>query len=190
MALKIDAIDECNRSVGPLPTIPNYDWASHEIGEFLSCFHKMIGIAVVKWKTFLKSLERTLQFNLIVCKRNERVFHGKGSALRDFFFMYAYLLKDLLVQLPFNKYQIGVLREINLAHTQLHSNRWALTHAFKLLCSTLGLTPTHPIFLHYFCTCPNEKKGLVLSLLRRWGGYSPCMTYPLRDSKWSTSKWE
>lgn len=48
MALKIDAIDECNRSVGPLPTIPNYDWASHEIGEFLSCFHKMIGIAVVK----------------------------------------------------------------------------------------------------------------------------------------------
>lgn len=61
-------------------------------------------------------------FNLIVFKGNNKVYNGNESCLMDFFFTYAYLFNALLVRVPFNEFQIGVIWELNVAPTQLHSN--------------------------------------------------------------------
>lgn len=47
-------------------------------------------------------------FKLIVCEKNKRVFHGKEGAKEDFFYTYSCLFKDLLVQLLFIEFQMGV----------------------------------------------------------------------------------
>ncbi|KOM57695.1 hypothetical protein LR48_Vigan11g072800 [Vigna angularis] len=52
-----------------------------------------------------------------------------------------------------------VLRELNVAASQLHLNAWASVQAFVAMCYALGITPTVPILLHYFDVRPLAKQG-------------------------------
>ncbi|KOM51902.1 hypothetical protein LR48_Vigan09g056100 [Vigna angularis] len=52
-------------------------------------------------------------------------------------------------------------RELHVAPAQLDSNAWASIQAFTAMCSALGITPTIPVFLHYFDVRPLPKGGWV-----------------------------
>lgn len=95
--------------------------------------------------------------NLRVYKGNEQVYHGREGFLVDFFHKYSCLFNDLLIRVSFDEFQIGVLRELYVALTQLHSNCWACVQALRVLCFALDLTPTPLLFLHHFCTHSNAK---------------------------------
>lgn len=116
-----------------------------------------------------------------MCKGNEHVFHGKGDSRDDFFFMYVFLFNKMYIRLPFDHFHMGVLRELNVAPSQLHLNGWVYMQAFEALCVTLHLTLTLTTFLHYFCTCPKYKTKVDFLDIRAWRAcplrYSPPKRY-------------
>ncbi|KOM41448.1 hypothetical protein LR48_Vigan04g164600 [Vigna angularis] len=69
-----------------------------------------------------EAAEDAKHFKLAICQMTERVCHGRGNYPTDFFYVYATMFKDLKVLLPFSDFQMGVLRTLNLALTQLHPN--------------------------------------------------------------------
>ncbi|KOM30532.1 hypothetical protein LR48_Vigan01g008600 [Vigna angularis] len=92
---------------------------------------------------------------------NERVFHDGRSSSYDFFFMYVTFFTHLFIRLPFTKFQTAVLREVNVAPTQLHPNSWAVVQAFLAMCLAVGVTPTIPVFFYYFEVRPSRSGGWV-----------------------------
>ncbi|WVY95090.1 hypothetical protein V8G54_034178 [Vigna mungo] len=54
----------------------------------------------------------------------------------DFFFVYTYMFDQMYIHVPFTEFQASVLKELNIAPSQLHLNGWAVVQAFTLLCAT------------------------------------------------------
>jgi len=88
------------------------------------------------------------------------MFHGRGSSPFDFFFMYSKFVRDSRI-LPLDEFSTGILRALNVAPAQLHSNSWAYIGGFQMLCLGLGLNATQPLFLHHYCTRRGKKVGWV-----------------------------
>jgi len=63
----------------------------------------------------------------------ERVFHGRQSSSADFFFMYARVMRDSWVLIPFDQFCSNILLFLNVVPTQLHPNSWAYISAFFYL---------------------------------------------------------
>ena len=93
---------------------------------------------------------------------------ARSSTESPFFYMYACLFLDLHASLPFDNLMVGVLRALNVAHTQLHPNIWASIQAFRLICDVFRLSPTPSIFLSYYTSHP-AKLALWQSLVGRLG---------------------
>lgn len=66
---------------GTFPVIVDYDWASHDVKEFATCFQTKAQLEFsVERSCVLKSIEFNPLFKLVKCKGNERVFHGKEDS--------------------------------------------------------------------------------------------------------------
>jgi len=52
----------------------------------------------------------------------DTIFIGRSPSEAPFFFLYSFLFSDLHVALPFGDFIMGVLRELNIAPSQLHPN--------------------------------------------------------------------
>jgi len=98
-------------------------------------------------------------FSLRRCLTTDRVFDGQGSYPADFFFMYARVMKDSCLVIPFDDFCTDLLRYLNVAPTQLHPNGWAYVRAFQFVCAALGLTPTIPLFFTHYQSRPRRKVG-------------------------------
>ncbi|XP_022632167.1 uncharacterized protein LOC106779147 [Vigna radiata var. radiata] len=159
----VDGLD--GTPAGGWPTIGGYTWASHDVGSFKSEI-KTRG-ELLEWanQTYLvRDEEDARLIRLGVCRPNEWVFHGKGSSIEDFFFVYTYLFKRMHVRIPFSRFQAAVLRQMNVAPCQLcqlHPNGWACIQAFIVMCAALGIKPTLPLFFLYFHVRPPSKHGWV-----------------------------
>ena len=68
--------------------------------------------------------------------------------------MYSCLFADLHVSLPFDAFTAGVLKELNVAPTQLHPNSWVSMQAFRIVCRTFGVRPLPSCFLHFYASHP------------------------------------
>ncbi|KOM27520.1 hypothetical protein LR48_Vigan432s002500 [Vigna angularis] len=111
--------------------------------------------------SLVKAAEDARHFKLVIYQMTERVCHDRGSYPSDFFYVYATMFKDLKVLLPFLDFQMGVLRTLNVASTQLHLNGWAFMQAFSAICSSLALRPTPTAFLYFFHVQPHSSKPWV-----------------------------
>ena len=100
-------------------------------------------------------------FSLRRCLTTDRVFDDRGSYPADFFFMYARVMKDSCLVIPFDDFCTDVLRYLNVAPTQLHPNDWAYIRAFQFVWAALGLTPTIPLFFTHYQSRPGKKVGLL-----------------------------
>ncbi|KOM37394.1 hypothetical protein LR48_Vigan03g077600 [Vigna angularis] len=109
----------------------------------------------------VKTTTDARHFKLAICQRTEHVCHDRGNYPSDFFYVYATMFKDLKVLLPFSDFQMGVLRTLNVAPTQLHPNGWAFMQAFSAICSGLALKPTPAAFLYFFHVQPHPSKPWV-----------------------------
>ena len=98
-------------------------------------------------------------FALCRCTPADLVYCGRGSWPTDFFYMYARMMKDSCILIPFDDFCSGVLHTLNVAPTQLHPNSWAYKRAFQLFCSTLAIISTIPLFLYHYLTRPGRKVG-------------------------------
>jgi len=86
----------------------------------------------------------------------DRVRHGQEGATEKFFYMYMCHFSQLHVRLPLDDFTMGVLRELNVAPTQLHPNSWAYMQAFRVLCQSLYLQPSPRAFLYFYDTRPRQ----------------------------------
>ncbi|QCD80439.1 hypothetical protein DEO72_LG2g760 [Vigna unguiculata] len=152
-----DEGDEVN-----LPEISGYDWAPYEPRTLVTRFRwgNDLGDLVERTRIFSEEVEDG-HLRVKICAGNERVCHGKREAKLDFFYVYACLFHDLGLNVPFADWQMAVLRQIQCAPTQIHPNAWASMQAFDVLCRAAGLTPTMPLFLHFYKTRPTASKGWV-----------------------------
>jgi len=94
----------------------------------------------------------------------DRVCHGQERATEKFFYMYVCHFSQLHVRLPLDDFNLGVLRALNVAPTQLHPNSWAYLQAFRILCESLYLEPTPYAFLYFYDTRP-RRPATWLSLI-------------------------
>nr|KYP65352.1 hypothetical protein KK1_011585 [Cajanus cajan] len=67
-----------------------------------------------------------------------------------FFYMYQCFFRDLGVCLPFTQFECDFLNFVNSDPCQLHPNSWGFFRAFQVLCSTLGIGLSLPVFLHFY----------------------------------------
>lgn len=75
-----------------------------------------------------------------------------------FMHMYSSFFFSLLhLIVPFDKFEVDVLRELNVAPTQLHPNGWAATCAFRVLCDVFVIISIAPKFLHHYTIKENKK---------------------------------
>lgn len=150
--------------------MPGYEWVDGEVGIY---FSKWSDQAMLD--TFV-SLEKCFgsgdgEFPLLAeaCEddgpNTDFVFLEPSGDEADYFYAYMCWFEDLGIQLPFDDFQMGVLRALNVAPTQLHPNAWAAMQAFRNLCLCLGLTPRPMAFL-YFYTCRPSKPVKWVSLSR------------------------
>lgn len=101
--------------VGGWLPIGGCDWASHDVGSYESEFGNRNVLLDWANKSFLARDEADAQlFRMSVCYRNERVFHGKGTSSKDFFFVYTYLFRRMFVRIPFTRFQAVVLKRMNV----------------------------------------------------------------------------
>lgn len=67
----------------------------------------------------------------------------------------------MYIWMPFNSFQMGVLKVLNTVPSQLHPSNWGYIQAFVIVFQVIRITPTLAIFLYYFRTRLNAKKRLV-----------------------------
>jgi hypothetical protein len=64
--------------------------------------------------------------------------------------MYASVISNMNLWLPFTGFEFAVLKVLNVAPSQLHPNSWAFVKAFELVCLGLGLEPRLGVFIHFY----------------------------------------
>jgi hypothetical protein len=67
-----------------------------------------------------------------------------------YFYMYASVVENLNLWLPFTDFELALLNALNVAPTQLHPNSWAFVKAFELVCLGLDLEPRLGVFFHFY----------------------------------------
>ncbi|KOM57202.1 hypothetical protein LR48_Vigan11g023400 [Vigna angularis] len=162
VAIHVDSTSTWDGKPRAWPPVPGYEWVPHEVRQLPSSFYDRQAFRnLIPHVCLVKSADDARHFKLAICQRTERVCHGRGNYPSDFFYVYATMFKDLKVLLPFSDFQMGVLRTLNLAPTQLHLNGWAFMQAFSAICSGLALYPTPVAFLYFFHVQPHPSKPWV-----------------------------
>ncbi|KAI4324192.1 hypothetical protein L6164_023749 [Bauhinia variegata] len=64
------------------------------------------------------------------------------------------------VSLPFNNFEMKILRTFDIAPTQLHPNAWTTLYAFQKICRELNRPPRIDVFFYFYCL-RNPKKREV-----------------------------
>lgn len=76
--------------------------------------------------------------------------------------MYMCLFKVLGLVLLLTAFQCALLEHLNVAHSQLHPNSWAMVRAFEVLCPFFNIRPSVLVFLYFFLDGVNGQKWLDL----------------------------
>jgi len=123
------------------------------------------------WFNYIPIFERGVRKDIVALERVnvvDCVCHGQEDASEKQFYMYMCHFSQLYVRLSFDDFTVGVLRLLNIALTQLHSNSWAYRQAFRVLCQCLYLQPSPQSFLYFYDTRPKSPKTW-LSLISQSG---------------------
>lgn len=93
------------------------------------------------------------------CWENEYVFMRDFLCETHFTYMYSSFPSTLHLTVAFDKFEVDVLRELNVAPTQLHPNAQVAMCAFKVLCDLFFIILTTPKFLHHYTVKENKSGG-------------------------------
>jgi len=107
------------------------DWVVQDVRSAYSKFLTPASLrALVDIQDIVDSSIPDAVFSLRRCLPTDRVFHGRSPFPVDFFFMYARVMKDSCIVIPFDDFCSDVLRFLNVVPTQLHPNaRHTLGHS-------------------------------------------------------------
>jgi len=114
---------------------------------------------------------------------SDLVYHGRGMPSVEFFYIYSWVIRDSYIQLPLDEFCIGVSNALKVALSQLHPNSWAYLRGFQILCSTLRLTATLPIFLHHCCTHLGKNVSWLSLISQSWNHLLDLFTSSYKNFK-------
>jgi len=77
--------------------------------------------------------------------------------------MYEPVLEEFGVKISFTRFEMDVLRLLNVAPTQIRPNSWAFIRGFEILCAALDLIPSAGAFFHFYGS-KGVDKGTWVSL--------------------------
>ena len=135
-------------------------WVDPKVCEVSSFFYTDTSVA--EFLNDVPVLKASAEESLLAfgpCSLEDSVYRERSSTEPPLFFMYSCLFADLHVSLPFDAFIAEVLRELNMAPTQLHPNSWASMQAFRIVCQTFGVRPLPSCFLHFCASHPAEVVG-------------------------------
>lgn len=161
-------------------------WHPHEVGEFISYFNTARELGwLSKQTTFVKSVNNARFFKVIVCKKNEWVYHEKEIASK-YSSTCIRASSTTCLSAPFQRVPDDCAEE---TQPSSYSTTWTGGPSRKLLkycvqCSTLLLYS-----LNTFVITRMPRRGNFLLSLRRGSGCLPYLIPLLRDSKPSTLRW-
>lgn len=73
-------------SLIPPPAVQRYDWAPHEVRNYLPYYNTTKSIRhLLEWVDLLADLRDADQYSLVVCRSNERACHGREGYELDFY---------------------------------------------------------------------------------------------------------
>jgi hypothetical protein len=75
---------------------------------------------------------------------------GVNTQAPHYFYMYASVVENLNLWLPFTDFELAILNALNVAPTQLHPNSWAFVKAFELVCLGLDQEPRLGVFFYFY----------------------------------------
>jgi len=135
------------------PAKAGYEWVASDIQNQYSLF---------TWSRLLKSwlnctpiVGRDVSRDIVSLERVsavECVCHSQEGAIENFFYMYMCHFSQLHVRLPFDDFIMGILRLLNVAPTQLHSNSWVYCKLF--------------VFSTACCTCNPLRSHFCISMIQ------------------------
>ncbi|RDX68619.1 hypothetical protein CR513_52359, partial [Mucuna pruriens] len=102
--------------------VPNYDWLSGEVEACPSRFSTTSILAKLVKEVPLTLARYANLFSMEPCTTKERVFMRAQEGEPDYIYMYETILRELGVILPFDAFEVDVLRRLNVAPSQLHPN--------------------------------------------------------------------
>jgi hypothetical protein len=73
------------------------------------------------------------------------------------------VLEEFGMMIPFTEFEMGVLKSLNVALSQIRPNSWAFIRGFEILCNALNLEPSVGVFLHFYGT-KDVNKGTWISI--------------------------
>ena len=144
-----------------------YEWVNPKVREYFSRYQFTSTLRNFLSKIYVYSPDATEE--IISFRRTcaiDNVCHGREGDEHEFFYFYECLFTDLHIRFPLSEFQMGVLRFLNIAPTQLHPNGWAYMQAFSILCRYLSLIPSPKTFLYYYSSRPGKKPSW-LSLISK-----------------------
>lgn len=95
------------------------------------------------------------------CRESECVFMRASPCETHFMYMYSTFFSTLHLIVLFDKFEIDVLRKLNVAPTQLHLNAWVAICVFRTMCGIFSMTPTTTKFFHHYSMKENKKLKVV-----------------------------
>lgn len=101
---------------------------------------------------------------VLSCNVDERVCDQESAgAVDESFFMYAAVLKEFGVKVPFTNFGMDVNKFLNVASSQIRPNSWAFIRGVEILCKALSLEPSVGVFFHFYGTT-DVNKGTWISI--------------------------
>ncbi|KOM58075.1 hypothetical protein LR48_Vigan11g110900 [Vigna angularis] len=137
IVLEIDTAREWRYSASP-PPVNGYDWALHEVGMYAPYYVTSTSLEYFASRVNIVSTAKDVDSILLT-----------------------HIVSRPRCHLPFTEFQSSVLRDLNVAPTQLHPNGWGYMQAFVVVCTALALTPRSAAFLYFFRAIPQANKSWV-----------------------------
>ena len=107
-------------------------------------------ITVLQLQVKLASPVDSCKIVVQACGSDDFPFLRAASNNPPIFFMYMCLFKVLGLVLLLTAFQCALLEHLNVAHSQLHPNSWAMVRAFEVLCPFFNIRPSVLVFLYFF----------------------------------------
>lgn len=135
--------------------LPEYTWVDLEVDTYFSRYNHLSDLSnLISWLpicTITNPDACLVTFHTVrsnATSLTEFMFMNREGMNKDFFYKYDCLFCDLYVRVSFDDFTMGVLRILN---------GWTTMQAFCTLCFYSSMSATPKLFLHYFCSCPQDK---------------------------------
>jgi len=151
------------KGVLPLGSDADTENFGDDVQSYNSIYYDQANVELFRSKNSVSSTGREEDVDLLPCPPGEIVCVLRPKGVKEIFHMYGAVLEEFGVKIPFTRFEMDVLRFLNVASTQIRPNSWAFIRGFEILCKALEMIPSAGAFFHFYGS-KGVDKGTWVSL--------------------------